>query len=166
MGIFLIMTKNFCIKEVLDKHIILEVLLEEIMMPILIMYLASFIYFIDFEVLKYILLVGYLVPCIVEIERKIRCKEDEEEGARIYTAVFGIPKTTAILTIFETILILVLYAILARAFLFPIIIVYIVLTLINILFMIEQRKKYAKDVEISANAFIFISYLSMGLLLL
>lgn len=81
--------------------------------------------------LKYILLVGYLVSYKVEIARKIRCKEDEEEGVRTYTAVYGI-------------LILVLYAILERVFLFPIIIAYIVLTLINILFMIEQRKKYAK----------------------
>ena len=163
---FLLMTKGFFIKKILDKHILLEVLLDELMLPILIIYLVSFIYYKDFSILKNLLFMGYIISCIVEIARKVRCKEDEEEGVKTYTAVFGIPKAVCILAIFETLLTLVLYSILGKAYLLPIIIIYTVINLINILFMIEQRKKYAKATELSANIFIMLAYLSMGFLIL
>lgn len=162
---FLLMTKSFFIKEILDKHIILEVVLDELMIPILIMYLASFIYYIDFNVLKNILLIGYIISCIVEIARKVRCKEDEEEGVKTYTAVFGIPKAVGLLFLLETILGVLVFTVLGVKYLTPIIVVFALVSLVNMLFVLEQKKRYAKLTELTANIYIMLAYLSMGLLI-
>ena len=47
-----------------------------------------------------------------------------------------------------------------------IVLLYAVTDIINILFAERKTKKYAKLVELSANVYIVIMYLSMGLLLL
>ena len=162
---FLLMTKGFFIKSVLDKHILLEVLLDEIMLPVLILYLSSFVYYIEISVIWKLLVIGYIISWIVEIARKVRCKEDEEEGVKTYTAVFGIPKAVLILFILETLLGIVVFSVLGIKYLTPIIVIYAVANLINILFIIEQKKKYAKLTELSANIYIMLAYLSMGLLI-
>lgn len=163
--VFLLMTKGFFIKKVLDKHILLEVLLDELMLPVLILYLSSFVYYIELSVIWKILLIGYIISWIVEIARKIRCKEDEEEGVKTYTAVFGIPKAVGILFVLETILGVLVFNVLGIKYLTPIIVVFALVSLVNMLFILEQKKKYAKLTELSANIYIMLAYLSMGLLI-
>ena len=87
---FFIMSKGFFIKKFLDKHLLLEVFFDELLIAFLGLYLASFIY-IDKNI-WIILAILYIVSWIVEIARKIRAKEDEEEGVKTYTAVYGISK--------------------------------------------------------------------------
>lgn len=165
---FAIMTKGFFIKKVLDKHLLLEVTLDEIMMPILVIFLLGFT---PFEITSNtnvwkILVLSYLVSWIVEIARKIRSKEQEETGVRTYTAVYGIPKAILILSILETLLALVQYVILGKKYIIPIIVMYAIMIIINILFLAKKKKKFAKIVELSANIYIMLVYLSMLLLII
>ena len=86
-------------------------------------------------------------------------------GVKTYTSVLGIGKAVFILFIVETLLALLQVNILGKNHLPWIIIVYTVVDVINILFAEKKSKKYAKLVELVANVFIIIIYLSMGLLL-
>lgn len=163
---FAIMSKGFFIKKSLDKHLLLEVMLDEIMMPLLVILLLGFtpIQISANTNIWKILLLSYLVSWIVEIARKIRAKEQEETGVKTYTAIFGIPKATLILTILETIIAIVQYLILGNKYIIPITAIYIIVLLVNILFVIKKQKKFAKMVELSANLYIMLIYLSMLLI--
>ena len=162
---FALFCKDFFIKKFLDNHILLTVVIDEFLIVFLGLYLASFVGEINSLVI-YILLMVYFVSWVVEIARKVRCKEDEEEGVKTYTAVLGIGKTIFVLFIIEMLLMLLQVNILGNEHLLWIVLLYAVTDIINILFAERKTKKYAKLVELSANVYIVIMYLSMGLLLL
>lgn len=162
---FALFCKDFFIKKFLDNHILLTVVIDELLIVFLGLYLASFVGEINSLVI-YILLMVYFVSWVVEIARKVRCKEDEEEGVKTYTAVLGIGKTIFVLFIIEMLLMLLQVNILGNEHLLWIVLLYAVTDIINILFAERKTKKYAKLVELSANVYIVIMYLSMGLLLL
>lgn len=163
---FFIMSKGFFTKKFLDKHILIEVFLDELLLPLLMLYLSSFIYYIDFSNIWKLLFMGYIVSWIVEVARKVRCKEDEENGVKTYTAVFGIKKAMLILFILETLLTIVQTLILGKTYIGLTIGIYLVVNPINLLFSVKQNRKFAKLTELSANMYILISYLSLGLLIL
>lgn len=173
---FALMSKNFFIKKFLDKHILIEVILDELLMPILIIYLLRFSIHLnsayDFyysninigDMLPFIIMT-YIISCIVEIARKVRCKEDEEKGVKTYTAVLGINKTIFILCMLETIVMILQLIILGKQYLLFILSSYVVVNVINLLFVIKKNKLFAKLTEISANLYILIAYFSLLLLL-
>lgn len=156
-----LLSKDFFIKKIIDKHILLGVLLDEVLMPVLVLYLSSYIY-IGIEIWP-ILLISYFASWTVEIARKIRCKKDEEKGVKTYTAVFGIKKATMMLIILETILMLLQIKVLGRIYF---ICLYILVNIINLLFMKKQIKKLAKATELFANIYIISIYFSMVLLII
>lgn len=156
-----LLSKDFFIKKIIDKHILLGVLLDEVLMPVLVLYLSSYVC-IGTEIWP-ILLISYFVSWTVEIARKIRCKEDEEKGVKTYTAVFGIKKATIILIILETILMLLQIKVLGRIYF---ICLYILVNVINLLFIKKQTKKLAKATELFANIYIISIYFSMVLLII
>lgn len=166
---FFIMSKGYFIKKFIDKHLLFEVALDELLMPILAVYLIGFI---DINVLQNSLLIyvflilTYVIAWIVEVARKIRCKEDEEEGVRTYTAILGIKKATMLLWLLETILFILQMILLWSKNIYLPIITYILIGIFNVLFMIKQNKKMAKLVELSANMYIMIVYLSMAILII
>lgn len=162
---FGLMSKDFFMKKYLDKHILVNVFLDELLMPLLVLYLASFIH-IDFSNIGILLLISYFVSWVVEIARKVRCKEDEEKGVKTYTAVLGIPKTIFILTVLEIELLLFQLNVLGKNHMIWLVGMYIIVSIINILFTKKKTKKFAKLTEISANAYIIVIYLSMGLLMI
>jgi 4-hydroxybenzoate polyprenyltransferase len=164
--IFAIMTKGFFIKSVLDKHILLEVLLDELLMPVLVLYLTSFIGNIQIEFIYEILLMSYFVSWIVEIARKIRCKEDEEKGVKTYTAVFGIKKAVLILSTIEIILIIIQTKILTSKYIILTAILLVLVMCCNIIFVKKQDKKTSDFVQLSANILVLACYFSMYLLVL
>lgn len=160
---FFIMSKGFFTKKFWDKHLLLEVFFDEIIIIFLGIYLASFIYLE--KSMWIIFMILYAVSWVVEIARKIRSKEEEEEGVRTYTAVYGIPKAIFILFILETfILILITQIIFENKIIF--LIIYFLINIINLLFLINKTKKLAKLTELSANIYIIIIYLSFGLLII
>ena len=130
-------------------------------MPVLVLYLSSYVC-IGTEIWP-ILLISYFVSWTVEIARKIRYKEDEEKGVKTYTAVFGIKKATIILIILETILMLLQIKVLGRIYF---ICLYILVNVINLLFIKKQTKKLAKATELFANIYIISIYFSMVLLII
>lgn len=174
---FAIMSKGFFIKKILDKHILLEVTLDEIMMPLMIAFLITFTPYINknnpismnisniFNA-KTLLIMSYIVSWIVEVARKIRSKEQEEKGVKTYTAVLGITKATVLLTVLETFLAIMQYLILGNKYTVIIVLLYIIIVITNILFVMKKSKKYAKGVELSANIYILIVYWSMLLLII
>lgn len=172
---FAIMSKNFFIKKFLDKHILIEVLFDELLMPIMVIYLATFVHYnipiysmysiVEIKYLWKFLLMSYIVSWIVEIARKVRCKEDEENGVKTYTAVFGIPKAVLILVSLETILMIIHTLILGQKYLFLTIGLYCVVNLFNLLFVLQKDRKSAKTVELCTNLYVMICYFSLGLLI-
>ena len=181
---FALMSKGFFIKKILDKHLLLEVTLDELILPIMILYLANFIpqiylnynssadfaitnsiIFVDPNVWK-ILVMAYIISWIVEVARKIRCKEDEEEGVKTYTAVLGIGKAMILIFVLETLLMVVQGIILGQKNYIWIVALYILANIPNILFAKKKTKKMAKLAELSANIYIAIVYSSLVILIL
>ena len=163
---FAIMSKSFFMKKILDKHILIEVFLDELMMPILVIYLSSFVYYANIIFLWPILLISYIISWIVEVARKIRCKEDEEKGVKTYTAVFGIKGAVGILFILQLILFILHTIILGKERILISLTLFSIASIVNILFAIKQNRKFAKLTELVANIYIFIVYFSMILLVL
>lgn len=160
---FILMTKSFFMKKIVDKHILLEVALDEILLPTLMLYLSSFIK-IDITILWRLLLLSYVVSWIIEIARKVRCKKDEEKGVKTYTAVFGIQKATLLLSVLELILTIL------RLFLpgeplmnvaqIGLIILFIGTIIVNVLFTQKKTRKFAKAVEYLADGLVMLTLLS------
>lgn len=166
---FLIMSKGYFIKKFIDKHLLFEVFLDEILMPILVIYLIGFIdiNIITNSVIIYVFLfLTYIISWIVEFARKIRCKEDEEMGVRTYTAVLGIKKATVFLWGLETVLLGLNVFLLWNKNIYLPIVLYSLISIFNLLFIIKQNRKMAKLVELSANIYIMIVYLSMAILII
>lgn len=159
---FALMRKDFFLGKIIDKHILFGVLLDEVLMPILVLYLASYIK-IDISLWK-LLLMSYIISWIVEVARKLRCKEDEEKGVKTYTSVLGIKKAVLLLWGLEAILTIINILILQKILF--LIIAFIFISLIDLIFMIKQNKIFAKVTELSANIYIMIAYLSMLILIL
>ncbi len=160
---FILMTKSFFMKKLVDKHILLEVALDEILLPTLMLYLSSFIK-LDITILWRLLLLSYVVSWIIEIARKVRCKKDEEKGVKTYTAVFGIQKATLLLSVLELILTIL------RLFLpgeplmnvaqIGLIILFIGTIMVNVLFTQKKTRKFAKAVEYLADGLVMLTLLS------
>lgn len=165
-GFFAVFCKDFFIKKFLDKHILLTVFIDEFLIAMLAWYLSSFVYSINFSEIWIMLLMTYIVSWIVEVARKVRAKEDEEEGVKTYTAVLGIGKSVYILFILETLLMYLQLLTLGKTHIPWIIAVFIIVQIINMLFIEKKNKKFARLTEFAANAYIIIVYLSMGLLII
>ena len=157
---FAIMSKSFFIKKLVDKHILLEVTLDEFLMPILVLYLSTFVTTISVKLIPFLIL-SYLGSWIVEIARKVRCKEDEENGVKTYTAVFGIPKATTIVVVLEALIMMMQYYILGTRYIIPILALYVLINIPNLLFIIKENKKLAKMVGLLANMYLILVYISM-----
>ena len=161
--VFILMTKGFFIKKVLDKHILLEVAFDEIMLPVMILYLASFIK-IDMSILWRLLLLSYVVSWIIEIARKVRCKKDEEKGVKTYTAVFGIPKATILLSVLElllTICRLILPGVpLINWAQILLLVLFVGIIVVNMFFIQKKTRKFAKAVEYLADGLVMLTLLS------
>lgn len=157
---FAIMSKSFFIKKLVDKHILLEVTLDEFLMPLLVLYLTTFVTAISVKLIPFLIL-SYLGSWIVEIARKIRCKEDEENGVKTYTAVFGIPKATTIVVVLEALIMMMQYYILGTKYIIPILALYVLINIPNLLFIIKENKKLAKMVGLLANMYLILVYISM-----
>lgn len=157
---FAIMSKSFFIKKLVDKHILLEVTLDEFLMPLLVLYLSTFVTTISVKLIPFLIL-SYLGSWIVEIARKVRCKEDEENGVKTYTAVFGIPKTTTIVVVLEALIMMMQYYILGTKYIIPILALYVLINIPNLLFIIKENKKLAKMVGLLANMYLILVYISM-----
>ena len=167
---FAIMSKGFFIKKLTEKYILLEVTLDELLMPILVIYLSIFTYGSIDKLLTskhffLFLFMTYIISWIVEIARKVRCKEEEEKGVKTYTAVFGIKKATFLLSILEIVLACIQGMILKKYTISVVCLIFAVI-LINIGFITKRNKKFAKLTELSANIYILLVYFSMGLLLI
>ena len=161
--VFILMTKGFFIKKVLDKHILLEVAFDEIMLPVMILFLASFIK-IDMSILWRLLLLSYVVSWIIEIARKVRCKKDEEKGVKTYTAVFGIPKACILLSGLElllTICRLILPGVPLMNWAQILLLIFFVgIIVVNVFFVRKKTRKFAKAVEYLADGLVMLTLLS------
>ena len=160
---FFLMTKSFFLKKLVDKHILLEVALDELLLPILMLYLSSFIK-IDMTILWRLLLLSYIVSWIIEIARKVRCKKDEETGVKTYTAVFGIPKSMLLLSTLELILTIIRLflpgVILLNIAQIILIVLFVVAIIVNVLFTQKKTRNLAKCAEYLADGLVMITLLS------
>lgn len=162
---FFIFIKDFFIKNFLNKHMLINVFLDEILIIALANYLASYIFLNDLRILI-LFFILYIISWIVEVARKIRSKEDEEEGVKTYTAVFGVQGAIAILFILETILMALQVVVFGIENWVWIILPYILVNIINLLFVNKRNRKFAKLTEAFANIYIIFITLSMVLLII
>lgn len=167
---FIVMSKSFFMKKTLEKNILLEVTFDELLMPILVLYLSSFLFknisFFTSWQLYIFLGMTYVVSWIIEIARKVRCKEDEETGVKTYTAVFGIKKAMFILIFFQMLLVILQTLILGIEKIWITASLFIIVSIIDLLFMVKQNKKISKFTELSANIHVLVVYFSMILLVI
>ncbi len=156
---FAIMTKGFFIKDFLDKHILFEVFFDEFLLPITVIYISSFV--CEFKINSFwkLLAMTYIISWIIEIARKIRCKEAEEKGVRTYTAVFGITRATILLWVLETILFIITYLIMPIKI--YMIILFVLISIVNIIFMIKRNKMFSKCVEYFADLYVMVLLVSL-----
>ena len=154
-----IMTSGFFIKDFLDKHILCEVFLDELLLPITVMYISSFIIKIDCTCLWKLEIMTYIISWIIEVARKIRCKEAEEKGVKTYTAVFGILKATMLLWALEIILLIIVHFIISiKSFT---VIALVIISIFNVLFIIKKNKVLSKCVEYSADIYVMMMLISL-----
>ena len=122
--VFGLLTLDFFMPKFLSKHKIISLVFDELLMPFLVVYISTltllevypsggqgitnvaedFKYIINDKPYIIFLLFTYFGSWIMEVARKIRCKECEENGVKTYTAVFGIKKATLFLSVIETII--------------------------------------------------------------
>jgi len=95
---FFLMSFEFGVGKWLKKQHALYLLSHMIMIVLINFYLTSFewaSYSFSSRLIPY-LLVGYVAGLVFEVGRKIRSKEEEEEGVNTYSAVWGIKKSVII----------------------------------------------------------------------
>ena len=189
---FLLMTKSFFMKKFLDKHIVLELLLDELMLPVMAIYLMSFVFdeltlfnlimgnenaiieifdwmqfdqrLILIKIIRLFLVMSYFCSCIAEVARKIRSEEKEENGVNTYTSVLGIEKAIFLLCIIELCTFICQYLIIGKAELLTLFMIFAICIIINIVFIYKPEHKYSKLVELSGNMYIAFAYFSMFML--
>lgn len=163
----LLFANDFFLKDFIDRHILFGVLLDEMIMPILALLMASFcvdehllFYLIGNTSFIYLIYLTYVISWIVEVARKIRCKKDEETGVKTYTQVFGIPKAVLLLGLFELFAYMLQISLLNRNYDNDCLIIYLMVMTINILFVITENKFFSKLINITANLYILFIYIS------
>ena len=96
----------------------------------------------------------------MELARKIRCKKDEEKGVKTYTQVFGIPKAVLLLGLFEMFAYMLQTTLLNRNYDTDCLFIFLTVMVINVLFVLTENRFFSKLVELAANVYIIVVYLS------
>lgn len=163
----LLLANDFFIKDFIDRHILVGVILDEAIMPVLALLMASFcveehllFYLLGNTGFIYLVYLTYVISWIVELARKIRCKKDEEKGVKTYTQVFGIPKAVLLLGLFEMFAYMLQTTLLNRNYDTDCLFIFLTVMVINVLFVLTENRFFSKLVELAANVYIIIVYLS------
>lgn len=172
---FALMTKEFFVHKWLKAHPITYLWSHMLIMP-LIDYYATACQWLPTNskthptlLLIWFLAASFFNGAVIEIGRKIRCSEDEEEGVETYTFLWGNRKavlswlfamslalTMSILGAIKVNILIPVVAILATVF---------IICIINgIRFMKEPIKKNAKKFELLSGVWTLSMYLSLGIL--
>lgn len=200
--IFGLLTLDFFMPKFLSKHKIISLVFDELLMPFLVVYISTltllnvypsegqeitnvaedFKYIIQDKTYIIFLLFTYFGSWIMEVARKIRCKECEENGVKTYTAVFGIKKATLFLSVIETIIFALFTAIIVittfnikfyNLMMFNKIVIgiiyaisligYISLMIVNLNFTKKQTHKLSKMVEYLGYTEVLVLYFLIAL---
>ncbi len=163
----LLLANDFFIKDFIDRHILVGVILDEAIMPVLALLMASFcveehllFYLLGNTGFIYLVYLTYVISWIVELARKIRCKKDEEKGVKTYTQVFGIPKAVLLLGLFEMFAYMLQTTLLNRNYDTDCLFIFLTVMVINVLFVLTENRFFSKLVELAANVYIIVVYLS------
>lgn len=163
----LLLANDFFIKDFIDRHILVGVILDEAIMPVLALLMASFcveehllFYLLGNTGFIYLVYLTYVISWIVELARKIRCKKDEEKGVKTYTQVFGIPKAVLLLGLFEMFAYMLQTTLLNRNYDTDCLFIFLTVMVINVLFVLTENRFFSKLVELVANVYIIVVYLS------
>jgi len=163
----LLLANDFFIKDFIDRHILVGVILDEAIMPVLALLMASFcveehllFYLLGNTGFIYLVYLTYVISWIVELARKIRCKKDEEKGVKTYTQVFGIPKAVLLLGLFEMFAYMLQTTLLNRNYDTDFLFIFLTVMVINVLFVLTENRFFSKLVELAANVYIIVVYLS------
>ena len=163
----LLLANDFFIKVFIDRHILVGVILDEAIMPVLALLMASFcveehllFYLLGNTGFIYLVYLTYVISWIVELARKIRCKKDEEKGVKTYTQVFGIPKAVLLLGLFEMFAYMLQTTLLNRNYDTDCLFIFLTVMVINVLFVLTENRFFSKLVELAANVYIIVVYLS------
>lgn len=163
----LLLANDFFIKDFIDRHILVGVILDEAIMPVLALLMASFcveehllFFLLGNTGFIYLVYLTYVISWIVELARKIRCKKDEEKGVKTYTQVFGIPKAVLLLGLFEMFAYMLQTTLLNRNYDTDCLFIFLTVMVINVLFVLTENRFFSKLVELAANVYIIVVYLS------
>ncbi|MBC7808358.1 MAG: UbiA family prenyltransferase [Akkermansiaceae bacterium] len=166
-----LMTKEFFVGDWLKKHPVLYMVSHMAIMPLIDLYATA----CDWRVagvpaphgLIWFLLVSFMNGIVIEVGRKLRAKESEEEGVETYTALWG--ATNATLVWYGAIIATAVLALTAAweiRFFTPV--AYLLVTLIGVTaivaanFIRQPTKQNARYFEPISGIWTLIMYLSLG----
>lgn len=167
----LLMGKEFFIAKWLKKHQFWYVISHMLIVPLIDVFASG----LDWKLagvnpptgLLFFFAVSFMNGIVLEIGRKIRTAEEEQEGVLTYSSLLG-PTTSAILwvTVLTSTLILSLqaaaYANLGTISNYLLITFFIISSLPAILFIKIKNKKLAKSIEITSGLWTIAMYLTLG----
>lgn len=165
------MTKEFFVKQWLIKHPLTYLWTHMLIMPLIDFYTTGLDWLNEGiqppEGLIFFLLVTYFNGVIIEVGRKIKCKETEETGVETYSALYGLHKATiGWLGVLIVTYVLAIKACLAAG---SGIICILVLTFFVILcaapamlFYHFKTTNWSKGIEISSGIWTVAMYLTLG----
>jgi len=169
---FLLMSKEFFVHEWLKKHAIVYLLSHMLIMPLIALYATSFYWLkneTELPMLLGFLLVSFVSGIVLEIGRKIRAPEMEEQGVETYSVLWGADRAAKVWCI---VLVCSAFVVLyAASFIESVPVVLFVCLLIVILalinthsFLKNKTQKTAKRFETLSGLWTLGAYGSLGLL--
>lgn len=165
LGFLALNYKFFFIQGFMQKHELIGTLIHNTIYFAVLMNLSSLIY-IDLLHVWPILFMGYFLSLIFEVGNKIDVVDEFKynDDSFKYTNVFGIKKTMLLLALFEIAVMLIQSLIFGGAAIFMTVAMVILINLFNLLFIINENKEFANISQKASNIYIFVSYISLALL--
>lgn len=171
MAYMFLMNKEFFCKNWLLQHPIIYMLSHMFIMPLIDFYTTG-LDWLNYEVkpskgLIVFLVITFLNGIVIEIGRKIRTKEDEENGVETYSNIFGTEKATIIwLIIIYCTCILSFIACYFAGFILeaaPFLTIFVIAcSLPAIIFLKYKTSKAAKNIELASGIWTILMYLTLG----
>lgn len=165
------MTKEFFAKKWLKNHQFVYVTSHMLIIPLVDVFASGFDWFIDNKNaptnLLFFFAVSFMNGIVLEIGRKIKSPEQEEQGVLSYTIQLGTKKAVVlwILILFITLILAVCAVYFTKNSTLSFVVLGITFALCTIpafLFLVHQNKRNSKLIELSSAIWTFSMYLTLG----
>lgn len=166
-----LMSREFFVRDWLKRHPLIYMASHMVIMPLIDFYTTG----LDWlnagaappRGLEFFLVVTFLNGIVIEVGRKIRAPESEEEGVETYSALYGATRATAawllvVLGTWASAMIAADYAGYGLTGTIALTAILLLCSLPALLFLRSRRQRHAKLIEIAAGVWTIGMYLTLG----